>query len=1219
MITENILRDLLNRNEDKTIDFKKEPHRLDNNYFKSNFIKDILAMANTPRNETAYIVIGVKAYPDGTKDLVGVTQHPDDNDLQTIINDSNKKVQIEPRPSFVYYPINLEGLSYGIIEIPTDKKGPFSSTKDYEKVKAKHLYYRRGSQNAIATHDEEKEIYDWFLSLSKATPQIESRPIVKHVDISNWNEFYQECHYFDKNRLYIYIVGKLPQIHPDELQPFAKLPISLVLDFDQLTNETGIYSAIKDELNNYNSVHLLTLGDVYNLVPQKACYWYAARGLKGRDSSLVEDEWRKWNQKYGRELRILLSDFAKASNGRLLTVVCAWYAPEYARTICSIIDESFRDSAEYIFAVPEADRFEELSQQFTGRTFSISFEQILHGIPHYIPGYRDDFKPDAGIPRIDGTLHNLSNTLLNWLHEDLEILHSSIDLELNEEQENDYLQGAMITWNDLDSHYDVTRDDKIKIQKLVERELSKRTASRLNLYHWPGSGGTTVARRIGWDLRQKYPVVMLNRVAVRDTVERFRELFRITENPILAVVEGADVIPENMDILYNEVKAEQIPVVFLSVTRTFKKSAHGKSERSRYLGKTLSNDECFHFVKAFKRIVPEKETQLNNILQSDSSNRTPFYFALTAFDRNFVGLNHYVKIRLHEASPIQRELLTYIAFAYYYGHKSVLSQIFASYLGYSGRTPLRLEKVLDSPQLELLVQVEDCKWRPAHNLIAEEILITRLSENTERRNWKWNLSDLAINFIKICSEGVLLVYNDLIDSLRRIFILRDERELLGTEASYSTHFAHLLDDIPNQEGALIVLKELVKSFPDEAHFWGHLGRYYSVKMEEPDDALEAIEQAISLSPHEDTVLYHMKGMGYRKKIYDQMRRFKQDDNIQKTDIEELQNTVELAIESFNKARNIDPNSEHNYISAIQLLLRTLDFGFKISGYESRTDFLVAPSSTWYRENLDLIENLMYLLRSTKEGERVSQYEERCQADLYNIYDNYERALERWNNLLSRRDIYAPPVRRLIVQAYLNRKQNDWSSMSSSEIDRIVGLLEDNLKEEPGSDHNIRLWFQAIRYSSEQNIDMILDRVATWKTIGDSMDAYFYLYITHVLKAIDGSTIEREKSEELIKQSSEKARYRRNRTRTIEWLGKGTDLRRLMHYSELGRWDRKKEFYENKSKLERINGYIHDIKGPEAGIIELYSCGLSAFFVPAKAKIKDREAGATKNHLNLKVS
>jgi hypothetical protein len=64
MISENKLRDLLNENasESPTLDFKQEPFRLDNDHFKSKFIKDILSMANTPRDETSYIVIGVKAH-----------------------------------------------------------------------------------------------------------------------------------------------------------------------------------------------------------------------------------------------------------------------------------------------------------------------------------------------------------------------------------------------------------------------------------------------------------------------------------------------------------------------------------------------------------------------------------------------------------------------------------------------------------------------------------------------------------------------------------------------------------------------------------------------------------------------------------------------------------------------------------------------------------------------------------------------------------------------------------------------------------------------------------------------------------------------------------------------------------------------------------------------------------------------------------------------------
>lgn len=216
-------------------------------------------------------------------------------------------------------------------------------------------------------------------------------------------------------------------------------------------------------------------------------------------------------------------------------------------------------------------------------------------------------------------------------------------------------------------------------------------------------------------------------------------------------------------------------------------------------------------------------------------------------------------------------------------------------------------------------------------------------------------------------------------------------------------------------------------------------------------------------------------------------------------------------------------------------------------------------------------------------------------------------------------MYAPPVRRQIVRAYLNRKERDWTSVPQQEIERIIDLMEDNLQEEPGSDRNIRLWFRAIRYSPRQNIDAVLDRLATWKAVGDAQEAYFYLYVLHVLKAIDGSMVERERSREFIKQSADKSRYRRNRTVSHEWFGEGDGLHRLIHYSELGEWDRRKIFYERESKLARIEGRISHIKGPEAGTIELSSCGLPVFFVPARVKVKDRVSGVTKDHVNLQMS
>lgn len=50
----------LERMEDETLDFKSKMYDPSYDHEKAKFIKDIVSMANTPREETSYIIIGVK-------------------------------------------------------------------------------------------------------------------------------------------------------------------------------------------------------------------------------------------------------------------------------------------------------------------------------------------------------------------------------------------------------------------------------------------------------------------------------------------------------------------------------------------------------------------------------------------------------------------------------------------------------------------------------------------------------------------------------------------------------------------------------------------------------------------------------------------------------------------------------------------------------------------------------------------------------------------------------------------------------------------------------------------------------------------------------------------------------------------------------------------------------------------------------------------------------
>src|SRR5258708_1197941 len=639
MVSDSKVRELLLQQESDLLDFKREPHSFSDEKKVSEFIKDILAMANTPREESAYIVIGVDCLKDGSAQKIncGVLEHPDDNDLQQKMN----RAGVDPRPKFVYQPIMLDGIGYGIIEIFPLRDGPYVATKNFGSVVAHQIYFRAGTQNKEATIKEEKRIWKWFLQESAPeTPLPETLPSTTEP-IPSWPEFLQACYGFKKDRIYLFILGPKAdeQITEEEWKLLGELPLSLVLDFDPTTREEGAYYYAAPVLGNYRAVHLRTYDDDHEFVPEKACCWYTARGLIGNTDSIAETDWKQWNRKYGKYVRRLIEDFQKVSGTRFLTVVCLWDALEYVNIICTIIDENFGDNTNYVFATATAERLHSIAEKFNSTILSMPLNNVLAGIPRYL--VLPDQAPSKIItlPKMHDQEYLLQYQQLHQLSEDLEVLHSSIELEEPLEPRaigRDFLRGMVVSWRDLSEHYDAERDQTDRLIEMIEGELKLRTTSRLNLYHWPGSGGTTVGRRLAWKMHKKIPTVLLKRIIRKVTIGRFRLIFEATELPIFAVYEAADIEQDLVETLFAEARESNIPIVFLAVVRSTavptslsSPSKKPHSERSRFIGQHLSGTEAFQFANTYKRVVPEKSAALDELSKSA---RTPFWFALTAFE-----------------------------------------------------------------------------------------------------------------------------------------------------------------------------------------------------------------------------------------------------------------------------------------------------------------------------------------------------------------------------------------------------------------------------------------------------------------------------------------------------------------------------------------------------------------------------------------------------------
>lgn len=412
-------------------------------------------------------------------------------------------------------------------------------------------------------------------------------------------------------------------------------------------------------------------------------------------------------------------------------------------------------------------------------------------------------------------------------------------------------------------------------------------------------------------------------------------------------------------------------------------------------------------------------------------------------------------------------------------------------------------------------------------------------------------------------------------------------------------FSDIIENIPSLEGRLQVFKCLVENFPDEAHFWGHLARFYSLTLKQYEEALEAVDEAITLSPT-DHVLYHMKGMCLRSKLYNLMDECFKQKSCSSEQLKKIHNLVFETGEQFSQTREIDPNNEPGYISHIQMLIRVIEFGYTLSKKSSMEEFLASASATWYLELLDFAEELLEKVSRLREGEKQDKFVVQCKANLAKLYDDYNQVIQRWNSLLDNKDIYHPPIRRQLVRAYIARRSNAWDELKPNEIERILQLLEQNILQEPESDKNIRLWFHAARRSSKQTIDTAIEKLTYWRDNTGAIDATYYLYVLYAIKALNGSSLASNNAKELIRESIHKSQFFRNHNFSFEWYGNESEygMKNLIYHKQLGEKDVKNDFYNNVSQLSLVLGRISEIKSAKAGKIEL-SCGLEAFFVPTR--------------------
>lgn len=1061
---------------------------------------------------------------------------------------------------------------------------------------------------------------------------------ISTLQMTDMDYFVEQVDDFDKGNRYILVAPFSTQgISETQLRNLMGVRWSMVIDFNCHTKEPGgIYHSMLPTIDeNCTPFTILNRDSLSNMSKGTSgnVNWLYANGLSTLPGTVTADINAWIGKRMHHFLRDALTEFCKKSISRI-HIISLMDDPDYLAEIIHQfdgIDFAERDLVSFSVISDNAivrDDLLKLSRYgFDIKSYNFTLQSFLSQIGDFLkPEERHTILIPSRNAQNETVQLDVSDIYSKFLANGISVIHHSIASEGDGviKKVPAFYLGETITWKELEAAVDVERSKYEELQRKILDRLRGRQSQKFQLYHMAGSGGTTISRRLAYDLRDQAPTIIINEY-VKGTTFNMIELLSMKVNlPMLAIVESAKV--GNIDDLISECNAKKRIVVFVFVERVLRRPQLVNQPLIEFItDKMLNLEEKTKF--SYKVQLYNPDTNMEWINKSPYNNCEVLDFSLSIAENNYNkdALRSYIQHYLDQLSEPIAEFLAYISLIYHYSQRSVSDLVFRKIFGTSnGKTGL-LQYLRSKPQekyfLEKLITddsdglSEDREWRPRYSVFAD-IMLELLLGGVYPDKWKIALPEWSRKLIKTIKGNYEYLTENVQKMLVAVFLERDKEDLLGQEEVWGARgaqekFSQLLDDMstsPADQKA--ILKLLAETYPTVSHFWGHLARYCYENADTPEEfkeAVEYIDSALEKNGKSDYNLLHIAGMCRRRQIEYYYRKG------QVIELDELMKLTATARVFFRQSREANPKNVHAYTSEIQLLTIVIEYGKSLSSYDKYYTFLVASENSWYFEQYedlnDLIEELTMLvtqmstLGQTNRIYRTKTMLAKSESKSWQYIGDYKESLRTLQDHIRTADRLSLPRLRLIyVRTLLLSKVggkfeeiiNAWSQLSPSELQLVNDYLNKNVQQNSGDVMSMKLWIQMVRYSSLAiSIDEVKSRLnMMYKSSDDypmtQLEAAYNLYILNLFELIrDNDTLNNRKKDEIQHWIDICRELSPNDKYPYEWL---------LHLDDISGIISSKNKTED-TILERVTGTISGIKSSAQGTIRL-DCGFDAFFTPS---------------------
>ena len=502
-----------------------------------------------------------------------------------------------------------------------------------------------------------------------------------------------------------------------------------------------------------------------------------------------------------------------------------------------------------------------------------------------------------------------NKTVNSWY--DLEVYSSNPPLpkftETVEKERDAFYMGAQASQINLLQEHSIPRTLEKEVNTKVERALKSLSNENIDAnYHTktitlpyePGSGTTTLCRRILWNTRKDYRCAVVKAItpSTGHQIDGLQRIGYDKENskhslPVLVLVDN---FPEkDVRLLTEQIRERQTKCVVLA-TQPIAKSATNTKFEIKPLGKLdkLERARVLDILAIMTRDM-KKRKKVEQVLERE---KKFIWFGLELFGKEYkeieTRIQNYIQnilmAFLGDSQKMHRRTLEICCFLNKYSngwvilpHGAVLDFLYGTTLVAKQRRPAIQDVHEDFGGLLVEEQNETnghYGWRPAHSLVSEVVISRITLENT------------AIRTLEVC-RGKTYATESLRRQVFRLFLDRKrisdpvfveeqatddggvvtdlESEVFGSygkQTKYSPVIMDILEKESNIHGALNVLVticEQATQTEDKAYGWQQMARFmgYEMRSNEMDEKDELHERLYNAMRKENPIKLSMPRIG----------------------------------------------------------------------------------------------------------------------------------------------------------------------------------------------------------------------------------------------------------------------------------------------------------------------------------------------------------------------